>query len=120
MTSTHELRLFESMSDTAPNAQPAPLHSEAETEQIALAAVEAIKRLIAERKALRSRVTILEHELVRLRGHVTLIRDSYRKMAHELITQLRLVDQLDNEAARQPARPTELHWLRDPQTPSDT
>jgi hypothetical protein len=83
--------------------------------------VEAIKRLIAERNALRSRATVLEHELVRLRGHVTLIRDSYRKLANELITQLQLVDKLDSEVAHAPSETAEFHWLRGEQrTPSDS
>jgi hypothetical protein len=58
---------------------------------LALAAAEAIKRLIAKRNALRSCVTVLERELLRLRHHFTLIRDSYRKLAIDLITQLQLV-----------------------------
>jgi hypothetical protein len=48
---------------------------------LARAAAEAIKRLVAERNALRSRVTVLERELLRLRDHFTLIRDSYRKLS---------------------------------------
>ena len=53
---------------------------------MAFAAVEAIKRLIAERAALRSLVTTQEHELVRLRDHLNLIRISYRRLANELVT----------------------------------
>jgi hypothetical protein len=96
------------MSSPVPNARPDEHHSDAETEQLAVAAVEAIKRLVSERNALRSRVTVLEHELVRLRDHFTLIRDSYRKLANQLITQLQLVDKLDSEVAHRPSKPAEL------------
>ena len=80
---------------------------------MAFAAVEAIKRLIAERAALRSLVTTQEHELVRLRDHLNLIRISYRRLANELVTQLQLINNLDGEVAEKPAE--ELHWLRDAQ-----
>ena len=81
---------------------------------MALAAAEAIKRLVAERSALRSRVTVLERELLRLRDHFT-----YRKLANELITQLQLVDKLDSEVAQAPSGPAELHWLRGEQQSSE-
>jgi len=61
---------------------------------------------------LRSRVTVLDRELLRLLDRFTLIRESYRKLANDLITQLPLVDKLDSEVAQEPSRPTELHWLR--------
>jgi FMN phosphatase YigB (HAD superfamily) len=67
------------------------LASDEETDRLALAAVESIKRLIAERNALR-------HEVTRLRDHVALIRNSYRRLANELVTQLQLVDSFDSEA----------------------
>jgi hypothetical protein len=56
-------------------------------------------------------VAVWLHELVRLRDHFTLIRDSYRKLANQLITQLQLVDKLDSEVAHTPSQPAELHWL---------
>ena len=96
------------MNDVAPNAQADPLHSDEETVQLALAATEAIKRLIAERNALRSRLTSREHELTRLREHVALIRDSYRRLANELITQLKLVEGFDSEASQKTAGPEEF------------
>jgi predicted nuclease with TOPRIM domain len=96
------------MSDDAPNAQADPLESDEETDQLALAAVEAIKRLMAERNALRGRLISLEHEVTRLRDHVTLIRDSYRRLANELVTQLELVDNFDREVAQERARPIEF------------
>jgi hypothetical protein len=83
------------MSNAAPDVQLDQFHSYAETERLALAAAEAIKRLVAERNALRSRVTVLDRELLRLLDHFTLIRNSYRKLANELITQLQFVDKLE-------------------------
>ena len=88
------------MSDDAPTAQANPLHSDEDTEQLALAAIEAIKSLIAERNALRGRANTQERELMRLRDQVNLIRNSYRRLANELVTQLELVDSLDNEVAK--------------------
>jgi len=96
------------MNDVAPNAQADPLHSDEETVQLALAATEAIKRLVAERNALRSRLTSREHELTRLREHVALIRDSYRRLANELIAQLKLVDSFDSESSQTTAGPEEF------------
>ena len=83
----------EQLMSEAPNAQADPFHSDEETDRLALAAVEAIKRLIAERNALR-------HEAARLRDHVTLIRNSYRRLANELVTQLQLVDSFESDAQR--------------------
>lgn len=65
---------------------------------MALAEVEAIKRLAAERNALRSRLISREREVTRLRDHVALIRDSYRRLANELVTQLELADNFDSES----------------------
>jgi hypothetical protein len=87
------------MSDEAPNAQADP-RSDEETEQLALAAIEAIKRLIAERNALRGLANTQERELIRLRDHVNLIRNSYRRLANELVTQLELVDSFGSEVAQ--------------------
>jgi hypothetical protein len=84
------------MSDEA----QADSRSDEETEQLALAAIEAIKRLIAERNALRSLANTQERELIRLRDHVSLIRNSYRRLANELVTQLELVDSFRNEVAK--------------------
>jgi hypothetical protein len=79
------------MSNEASNAQADAFLSDEETDRLAFAAVEAIKRLIAERNALR-------HEVTRLRDHVALIRNSYRKLANELVTQLQLIERFDSEA----------------------
>ena len=88
------------MSDEAPNTQADPLHSDDETAQLALTAVEAIQRLLAERTALRSLVNTQEREMRRLREHLNLIRSSYRRLANELVTQLELIDSFDSEVAQ--------------------
>jgi hypothetical protein len=79
------------MSDETPNALADRLPSHEETDRLALAAIEAIKRLIAERNALR-------HEVRGLHDHVVLIRNSYRRLANELVTQLELIDSFDGKA----------------------
>jgi hypothetical protein len=108
------------MSDWAPKTEVDRPHSDEETERLALAAVDAIKRLIAERNKLRSLVTGQERELIRLRDHVSLVRNSYRRLANELITQLQLIDNMEGEVAEKPTGPTEVHWLRgEKQTESD-
>jgi hypothetical protein len=87
------------MNDQAPN-QADPFHSDEGTDQLVLAGV---KRLIAERNALRSRLISREREAVR---YVSLIRDSYQRLANELITQLELVDKFDSEVAPGTDAPT--------------
>jgi hypothetical protein len=87
------------------------LDSDDETERLAVAAVDAIKRLIAERHALRGELVAKEHELTRLRERFILVRDSYRKLANELVTQLQLFEQLERDEARA-STGAELRWLR--------
>jgi hypothetical protein len=87
------------------------LHSDDETEKSALAAVEAIKRVITERHALRGGLAAKERELARLRERLTLVRESYQKLANELVTQLQLFERLEREEARSTGS-AELHWLR--------
>ena len=87
------------------------IHSDEETEKLALAAVEAIKRLITEGHALRGELAAKERELTHLRERFTLVRDSYRKLANELVTQLQLFESLEREEAQASAS-AELHWLR--------
>ena len=41
-----------------------------------------------------------ERELIRLRDHVNLIRNSYRRLANELVTQWELVDGFDSAVAQ--------------------
>jgi hypothetical protein len=64
-------------------------HSDEETEQLALAAAEAIRSLIAERKLLRQ-------EVAHLRQQVSLLRNGYKKLADDLLVQLQLVEGLDS------------------------
>jgi hypothetical protein len=54
------------MSNEAPNTQADALRSDEETVQLALAAAEAIKRLIAKRNVFHSRLTFREREVTRL------------------------------------------------------
>jgi hypothetical protein len=82
-----------------------------ETEKLALAAVEAINRLIAERHALRGELSAKERELKHLHERFILVRDSYRKLATELVAQLQLFERLEREEARASGG-AELHWLR--------
>jgi hypothetical protein len=63
-----------------------------EDEQLALAAADAIQRLVAERNVLRSQSDAQAQELTHLRRYLTLIRDSYRRLALEFVTQLQHID----------------------------
>ena len=87
------------------------LDSDDETERLAVVAVDAIKRLITERHALRGELVAKEHELTRLRERFILVRDSYRKLANELVTQLQLFEKLERDEARA-STGAELRWLR--------
>ena len=87
------------------------LHSDDETEKLAIAAVDAIKRLITERHTLRGELAAKERELTRIRERFILARDSYRKLANELVTQLQLFENLEREEARA-STGAELRWLR--------
>jgi hypothetical protein len=98
------------MSDSPPSAEQNQALSDNEAENLALAAAEAIRRLVHERQALREQLTVQAREIRRLREHVALLRDNYRKLASELITQLKLVEKLDGEA-EPPAEAAQLHWL---------
>lgn len=63
-----------------------------EDERLALAAADAIQRLIAERNALRDHAAAQNRELMRLHQQITLIRDSYRRLTFEFVTQLQHID----------------------------
>ena len=63
-------------------------HSDDEMEQLALAAAEAIRSMVAERKLLRQ-------EVAHLRQHVSLIREGYQKLANDLIEQMRFIEGLE-------------------------
>ena len=80
------------MSAETPYTHSHAPHSDEENERLALAAGEAIKSLVAERKLLRQ-------EVVRLREHVALIRNSYHRLANELIAQLQVIDSLEKDRA---------------------
>jgi hypothetical protein len=89
------------MSDVSekPEAQIGQLSSDHDSERLAMAAAEAIRQLVTDRIALRKAVAAQERELKRLRDsnaelwrHVVLIRDSYRRLATEFVTQLQSID----------------------------
>ena|SRR5262245_61106164 len=87
------------------------LQTDDETEKLALAAVDSITRLVAERHALRADLVTKERELARLRERFILVRDSYRTLANELVAQLHLFERLEKEDARASGS-AQLHWLR--------
>jgi hypothetical protein len=82
------------MSDAArsPDSKLGSLESTQDVELLLLAGANAIQRLISERNALRSRADAQERELTRLRHHVTLIHDSYRRLTSEYVTQFQLLE----------------------------
>jgi hypothetical protein len=92
------------MSDAAekPSTRFGQLDSNQDIELWLLAGAGAIQHLIAERNALRSRANALEHELTRLRQHVTLIHDSYRRLTTEYVTQFQLIDSAVSNFIREP------------------
>ena len=94
------------MSEAAqrPNAQIGQLAGD-EDERLALAAAMAIQRLLADRNAVRSYAAAQERELTRLRRHIALIRDSYRRLTSEFVTQLQHIDSAVSSAIQEPAEP---------------
>lgn len=89
------------MSEAGDPAQAAQ-HSEPDIELL-LASANAIQRLIAERKALRDQVTILEIELRSLRQQGMLIHGSYRTLTDEFVTQFKLIDSAVSNLFQAPA-----------------
>ena len=87
--------LWRLMSDSA--QKTSGQHDLDQDEWLALAAADAIKRIIAERNALRDQSAAQGQELLRLNQYVTLIRDSYRKLTYEFVTQLQNLDQTVSE-----------------------
>ena len=81
--------------------------TDSDIESWALSAVGAIERFIAERNALRERVRAQDRELSLLREHVSLMRNSYRRLANEFVTQSEIVDNLVPET-------TQLHERQKP------
>ena len=66
--------------------QTNPRVTDSDIERWALSAVGAIERFIAERNALREQVRAQDRELSLLREHVSLMRNSYRRLANEFVT----------------------------------
>lgn len=78
-------------------------------EQLALAAAAAIQRLVAERNALRSHSDVQAQELTHLRRYVFLIRDSYRRLALEFVTQLQHIDSAASTVGKEPTKTDPTH-----------
>ena len=76
-----------------PNVQTAQRDLD-QDERLALAAVEAIQRLVAERNALREHAASQKQELLSFQRHTMLIRDSYRRLTLEFVTQLQHIDRV--------------------------
>ena len=74
--------------------------SDSEIENWALTAVSVVERFITERNALREQVRAQDRELSLLREHVRLMRNSYRRLANEFVTQLEIVDNLVPETTQ--------------------
>lgn len=92
--------------------------SEQEIERLLLASAGAIQRLVAQRDALRARVEGQERELIRLRHHVTLFHDSYRRLTTEFVTQFQLIDSAVGNFVREPGKPTAT-LAEDPESAPD-
>jgi len=87
-------------------AQTGQQGSEQDIELVLLASAGAIQRLIAERNELRSRAETQESELTRLRRHVGLVHDSYRRLTSEFVTQFQLIDNAVSNFVSEPDKPT--------------
>jgi predicted nucleic acid-binding Zn-ribbon protein len=105
------------MSDAAkaPDTQIGQLHTDRDIERLALAAADALQRLVAERHAFRSHVGVQERELMRLRAtdeelrrQLTLIRESYIRLGTEFATQLQHIDEAIRKAVQAPKGPAEV------------
>jgi hypothetical protein len=86
-------------------------------EQLALAAAGAIQRLVAERNALRRHSDVQAQELTHLRRYLTLIRDSYRRLALEFVTQLQHIDSAASTVVQEPTKTHPTHPNGEPQSP---
>ena len=89
------------MSDVSerPEAQIGRPNADQDSDRLILAAAEAIKKLVIDRRLLRDTLAAQERELARLRAsnaelwrQVALIRDSYRRLTIEFFTQLQGID----------------------------
>jgi hypothetical protein len=74
---------------------------------LALAAVGAIHHLISERNMLRGQAVAHTRELTRLREYVALIRDSYRRLTSEYVTQLQHMDSAVSTVVQEPNEPAD-------------
>jgi hypothetical protein len=88
------------------NAQTGQHDAEQDIELVLLASAGAIQRLIAERNELRSRAETQESELTRLRRHIALVHDSYRRLTSEFVTQFQLIDNAVTNFVSEPDKPT--------------
>jgi hypothetical protein len=102
------------MSDVSerPEPQIGRPSADQDSDRLILAAAEAIKKLVIDRRLLRDTVAAQERELARLRAsnaelwrHVALIRDSYRRLAIEFFTQLQGIDSAVKAATPSEFRP---------------
>ena len=73
--------------------------TDSDIESWALSAVGAIERFIAERNALRERVRSQDRELL-FCVSMSVMRNSYRRLANEFVTQLEIVDNLVAETTQ--------------------
>jgi prephenate dehydrogenase len=74
-------------------------NADRDSDRLILAAADAIKKLVTDRRSLRDMLIAQERELTRLRAsnaelwrHVALIRNSYRRLAGEFSRQLQGID----------------------------
>jgi hypothetical protein len=75
--------------------------SNQDVELLLLAGAQAIQRLIAERDTFRSRADAQQRELTRLRRHLNLIHESYRRLTTEYVTQFQLIDNAVGDFVRE-------------------
>ena len=102
-----------------PSTQIGQLDAERDIELVLLASAGAIQRLVAERNALRSRADAQERELTRLRRHVTLFHDSYRRLTTEFVTQFQLIDSAVSNFVGEPTEPAGTRLAEQEPAPDD-
>jgi hypothetical protein len=96
------------MSD-APQKELIDQQDSDQDERLALDAAAAIHRLIAERNALRGQAVAHARELTRLRHHITLIRDSYRRLTSVFVAQLQHIDSAVGTVVQEPNETAHPH-----------
>jgi hypothetical protein len=102
-----------------PSAAIGQPDSDQDIEIVLLAAAGAIQRLIAERRALRSRTAAQELELTRFRRQSTLIHDSYRRLTTEFVTQFQLIDDAVSDFVRAPSKSSGAGPVEQKREPAD-